>query len=72
MQPFGLFSFLQTLLGENNPPSNPSEVDAPATEKASNESLPTPEEITPTTDNQQALLQFLQAHDNRIARTKKR
>ena len=72
MQPFGLFSFLQSLLGEQNPTASPVKEDAPNPEKAENSPTPTSDETPSSQENMQAVLQFLQAHDSRVARTKKR
>ena len=68
MQPFGLFSLLQNLLEntsstDNATPTAPSEESTPP-------STP-PVENVEHTENRQAILNFLTAHEQRARKTKK-
>ena len=72
MQPFGLFSLLQTLMDSTSKPNNPD------TQNPTDSVVDTPSEAYPESEpnpspaNQEAILAFFDAHDNRIKRVKKR
>ena len=84
-EPFGLFQFLQSFLGQN-PPASPE-----TQERSANENLQTIQETltpaatennvethaesvaetAPNTSNRQAIVQFMQTHEQRAKRIKK-
>ena len=66
MEPFGLFQFLQSFLNQN-PPTNNAETAPPPPVEAEEPIKPEPI----ITQNQNAALQFMAAHDERAKRTRK-
>ena len=72
MQPFGIFSLLQSLLNNQNPQTAPSEPEQEIKEN-NVENAPLPQvENTANQENRQAVLHFFEAHEQRAKRTKKR
>jgi hypothetical protein len=71
LQPFGLFSLLQTLAGGvSSAKTEPADsVQTPPTPPPARETDDTHGEVNES--NRQAILQFLQAHDQRAKKTKK-
>ena len=72
MQPFGLFSLLQTLIGDKNATPSPPPTEQKNVENDGENPPPLQEERSVSQDNRQAVLQFLQAHEQRAKQIKKR
>ena len=73
MQPFGLFSLLQTLASSATAPQTPpaDDTNAPSAEPCEQPVVDEPRD-TANESNRQAVLQFLQAHEQRAKQIKKR
>ena len=71
LQPFGLFSLLQTLMGEQTTTPTPNNTEPKNVENTTEPPPTTQEENNVSQENRQAVLQFLQAHEQRAKRTKR-
>lgn len=71
MEPFSLFHFLQNFL--NSPAAEPPKTEEPAPFSESNteQSQDALTDVPTSTSSQDAVLQFLSAHETRVKRTRK-
>lgn len=73
MQPFGLLNFLQTLLNttQQNPDNSVPPQSQENTENTTPERVENSETACVSTDNQQAILSFFDAHEKRAKNLRK-
>ena len=75
MEPFGLFQFLQNLLSSQQTSAPAASSDTPSNTTAYQEekvSACPPNQVEKTSPQNEAVLQFFSAHDERVKRTRQK